>query len=286
MRKYLLQMLGFVAALMCSNVVFAADVPTSETWVVNYHNNAPLTDHFGYDLVVLDPDQGYDVRTLISRGQTVLAYLSIGEVENYRSVYQQVKGTPLILMENKNWPGSYYVDVRNPKWTQLLIETVIPNLLRQGYNGLMLDTIDNPIDLARRDPKKYAGMDKAAANLVKTIRHQYPNIHIMLNRGFEILPQVAPSLNSVLAESTYTTYDFEQKKAKNLKPDDRKFYTNSLAAAQKRNAKLKVYSLDYWPLEDTQGVKAIYKAQRANGYVPYVSTVALDAVHLEPEGGE
>ena len=254
----------------------------SEKWVVTYHNNTPVTDLFNYDLVVLDASHGYDVRSLVAREQTVLAYVSIGEVENYRPYFKQAKKSGVVLQENKNWPGSYYVDVRKPAWTKLIIEQVIPDLLRQGYTGLMLDTIDNPIYLASKG-KDYKGMDKAAANLVKAVRHHYPDIHLMLNRGFEILPEVAPSINSVLAESTYTTYDFETKKPRKLNAEERAYSANAIKAAEARNDRLKVYSLDYWPTNDTDGVKEIYTEQAKRGYVPYVSTVELDKVFHQQE---
>lgn len=261
-------------------MAYAAD-KQPENWLVVYQGTHTITDLYDVDMLVLEAEQGHDVRSLVAQGQTVLAYISLGEVEQYRDYYQTVKNSGAVLHENKNWPGSFYVDIRNPEWARVLIEEAIPELLRMGYSGLMFDTLDNAIFLAQQDGGKdgqYAGMDTAAVRLVKAIRHHYPDIHIMVNRGVEILPQIAADINSVLAESTYTMYDFDTKKPVKLKAPDRRYYTEALAKAKQANPSLKIYSLDYWNPDDKKGVAEIYKAQQKQGYIPYVSTVELDEI--------
>lgn len=278
---------GFVlvSALFCgAGASMATDAAASKTpWAVLYHSGTPITDLFDIDLLVLDANSGYDVRTLTARGQTVLAYLSIGEVEDYRPYYTAVQKSGAVLMENKNWSGSYFVDVRHKFWVTLLIEKIIPDLLRQGYSGLMLDTVDNPIFLASQGAK-YKGMDKAAVKLIKAIRYHYPDMHIMLNRGFEILPEVATSIDSILAESTFTTYNFENKKAEKLTSIEHEGYKKALEKATKKKGTLKVYTLDYWAIDDVQTIRSIYEYQQSNGYTPYVSTVELDKIHKHDLG--
>lgn len=41
-------------------------------------------------------------------------------------------------------------------------------------------------------------------------------------------------------------------------------------------------TLDYWNPADTAGLRRIYRAQRANGFLPYVATVELDRLVPEP----
>jgi hypothetical protein len=51
---------------------------------------------------------------------------------------------------------------------------------------------------------------------------------------------------------------------------------------KKRFPKLQIMSLDYWDPADTKGVATIYSTQRANGFIPYVSTIELNRVVEEP----
>ncbi len=66
----------------------------------------------------------------------------------------------------------------------------------------------NDVILELREPKRFKGMTQASIALVKRIRQANPGIPIMLNRGYEILPQVASDITMLLAESLVSDYDF------------------------------------------------------------------------------
>ena len=55
-----------------------------------------------------------------------------------------------------------------------------------------------------------------------------------------------------------------------------------LQDAQRRNPALRVFTLDYWDPSDAEGLREIYHRQRAQGFSPYVATIALDEVIVEP----
>ena len=54
-------------------------------------------DFISYDLVVLDPQLHPPLRVLREEKKTILAYLSLGEVENYRNYFQAalLRNSPL-----------------------------------------------------------------------------------------------------------------------------------------------------------------------------------------------
>jgi len=185
-------------------------------------------------------------------------------------------------MENADWPGSFYVDVRDPRWTKRVIEELIPAILHKGFTGIFLDTLDNPSELERIDKVKYEGMTDAAVRLVRTIRRHYPEIKIMLNRGYEILPDVGEAIDMELGESVYTDYNFETKRYSRV---DTGLYQNqvkNLKDAADRFPGLDIYTLDYWDPSDYRGVAEIYAVQRKNGFLPYVSSIKLDRIVAEP----
>lgn len=252
-------------------------------WMLVYTDKVPVRDLMRYDTVILDSRYHPPLRPLIEAGKTVLGYISLGEVEKFRAHYKEVEKEGILLGWNKDWPNSRYVDVRDPRWTKRVIEELIPAMIHKGFHGIMMDTLDNPADLERRDPNKFKGMTAAAARLVRTIRRHYPDLVIMMNRAYEILPDVERHIDIVLGESVYADYDFAKKNYKLVKPA---FYTQQvkwLKAAQKRTPSLRVFSLDYWDPNDTKGVDRIYKVQRANGFEAYVSTIKLNRVLPRPE---
>jgi uncharacterized protein (TIGR01370 family) len=253
-----------------------------ERWVVVYSEKPAVEAFRDYKLVVLDGLHHPPIQPLVEQRKTVIGYISLGEVEKFRDHYAAVEKEGILLDQNPNWPESRYVDVRDPRWTRRVIEQLIPHLLHKGFHGIFLDTLDNPPDLERRDPQRFKGMTAAAANLVKAIRRHYPRIYIMMNRGYEILPAVEGSIDSVLGESIFTTIDFQTKTYRLVKPAEYRQQVDLLQAAQKRRPGLKVYTLDYWQPTDATGLIRIYTEQRKNGFIPYVSVKELDRIVREP----
>jgi len=158
----------------------------------------------------------------------------------------------------------------------------VPGILEQGFQGLFLDTLDDPSELERRSPAAYRGMSAAAVALVKALRQAFPSIKIMMNRGYDILPEVTGVIDMELGESVYATYDFSRK-AYHLAPaKDYQQQVRALKQAKKLNPALGIYSLDYWDPTDRIGIRRIYREERANGFEPYVSTIELNQVIKEP----
>lgn len=278
MRKVL-----FLAATLAVHAGAGAAVRAAdERWVVVYSEKPAVAEFRDYGLVVLDSVHHPPIRPLLEQKKTVIGYISLGEVENYRDYYKAVEAEGILYEKNPNWPDSRYVDVRDVRWTRRVVEDLIPRLLQKGFQGIFIDTLDNPADLERRDPVKFKGMTEAAANLVKAIRRQYPRMYIMLNRSYEILPAVEGLIDSVLGESVFTEIDFEKNTYRLAAPQTYQLQVKWLKEAKARRPKLKVYTLDYWPPADTAGVARIYAEQRKNGFIPYVSVKDLDRVLKEP----
>lgn len=272
------------AALALPRVARAAppSVGDGVSWAVYYADKEPTRAFEPYKLLVLDSRNHPPLRPLKDRGKTLLGYISVGEVETHRSWFDRVKGWGLLDQENPNWPGSFYVDVRDRRWVKLVVEELIPGLLHAGFDGVFLDTLDNPPHLERTDPKRWAGMTDAAARLVATIRTNWPRIRIMQNRGYEILPQTARAIDYALGESVYAGWDFAAKTSRLQSEEDYRFQVDALTGAKAINPALGLFSLDYWDPADAAGLRAIYARQRANGFSPYVSVVDLDRLVAEP----
>ncbi len=254
-------------------------------WVVYYGNEASYQDFTGYDLVVLDPSNTMEIAPLQARGTEVYGYLSIGEVETYRDHFTWAEEQGLLIEENPNWPGNHIVDVRRQAWREKLIYDVVPELFRRGFDGLFLDTADSPLYL-EREQEGFDGMRQAVIRLIRSLDRNFPERGLILNRGYEVLADVAQNLDYALGESVYTTYDFEAEEPRRLDAAAYRRQVELLQNAQQVNPDLTVLTLDYWDPEDTQTVKQIYAEQRAHGFWPYVATVDLQKIVPEPGSGD
>ncbi|MEM1282326.1 MAG: endo alpha-1,4 polygalactosaminidase [Chlamydiota bacterium] len=253
-----------------------------ERWVVDYAEIIQPKEFKAYDVVVLDTKVGPELKFLQEQNKQTIGYLSLGQVLAQRDYFDLVKKEGLLIEEDPDWPGSYTVDIRKKEWVKLVIEKLIPQVLFKRFNGVMLDTVDQVAALEQKDPEKYRGMTEAAAHLIQAMRKHYPQMTIMMNRGYEIVPQVADSLDILLGESVYTKYDFQTKSYKKVSPDDYKWQVEKLNQAREVNPLIQIFTLDYWDPEDKEFIKEIYRLERENGFIPYVSTIDLQRVIPEP----
>lgn len=254
----------------------------TERYCVYYNDTAPIEAFSSYDLIVLDSEHHPYLEGFIQQKKEILGYISLGEVESERDFFEEVKAEGILLQENEHWPGSFYVDIRDPRWAKRVIEDLIPQILFQHFNGIFLDTLDNPGELERQNPEQYQGMVDAAVQLVELIRQHFPTIKIMMNRGYELLPRVAGTIDMVMGESVYADFDFDNKRYQFVPEDLYLTQVKILKDAQALHPDLKVYTLDYWYPSEPMVIKEIYKIQRDNGFIPYVSTVDLHKIIPEP----
>ena len=93
-----------------------------------------------------------DITTLSTKqnggSRLVIAYMSIGEAEDYRYYWQQgwKVGTPsFIKKENPNWAGNYKVHYWDPEWQAIIYGndgSYLKKILDAGSDGVYLDIID------------------------------------------------------------------------------------------------------------------------------------------------
>ncbi|MGP1428847.1 MAG: endo alpha-1,4 polygalactosaminidase [Fusobacterium sp.] len=99
-----------------------------------------------YDNVFFTKEQIEELKIKKNGGKRiVIAYLSVGEAEDYRLYWKKEwnKNKPdWIVKENENWEGNYIVKYWNPKWKEI-IKQYQKKLDEIGVDGYLLDTLDS-----------------------------------------------------------------------------------------------------------------------------------------------
>lgn len=196
--------------LVFPGLVFAKpSLENIQTYANSYkeYTKADLKKLKKFDLVVIDA-YGVPERKFISelkKSKTiVLAYLNIGQAERWRKYFFKLP-KEIILKEDPFWRGNFFIEVNDARWQKIILNEAISDIFQHGnFDGLMLDMLD-AVD-------EYPHIKEGMVSLVKKIRHKYPNLLIVPNRGFTILPKIAPYIDAFKYEEMCSSYDFQKKK--------------------------------------------------------------------------
>ncbi|CDR34307.1 endo alpha-1,4 polygalactosaminidase [Criblamydia sequanensis] len=264
--------------LFCESRSFADNRP----FAIIYNSEISKDTLKNFNLLVMDDTTLPLIETINQSDVTTLGYLNLGEIEKSRKYFSKVLDLGILLSENPNWPSEYAIDIRSLKWAEFVIEDLIPLLLFKRFDGLFIDTLDTPLELERQNPSQFSGMRESAISLIKAIRINYPDVPIMVNRAYEILPEIGGLINMVLAESLFTSYDFSKKEYRKENEEEIKRQIDFLKNLKKLFPHLTIYTLDYWNSSDSQGIKAIYERSEKEGFIPYVADIDLMKIQEKP----
>jgi polysaccharide biosynthesis protein PelA len=245
-------------------------------WLAFYGESADDAALAGYDIIILDPGYRGSIQTIVARGAHVCGYLSLCEIRMSDPLFGALD--PSVLLEpNPEWPGTRRVDIRNPSWRSFILEIAIPPIAAAGFGGLMFDTLDTSAYLEATDPVRYRGMRAAAIELIGVIRERFPNMMLIMNRGYELLPQLVQKIDALIVESLLTIPD-QRGGFMFADPIEVKREIALLKPATQRQPPLPVLSLDYWDPDDAKTIAEIYRRERDLGHHPYVAARLLDRV--------
>lgn len=284
-------------ALSLSAVAAQRDWNTVQSWVYqlcNYRNDR-LDDieKSVFDLAVIDlsRDGGSDYFTMEEidavkkSGKIVLAYFSIGSIEEYRPEWTRV---PKDLRAGKvdGWPQEHYVRFWDTRWWPI-VRGRLDQALKAGFDGAYLDMLNTYEEI----PNTGLDSEVRARKMVDLIVRisQYAKGR---ETNFRIVPQNCPEL--------YTWSYWEPRKNERYiqaidglglesvfymahdKPADKGWCEeNRRNALAIRKAGKLVLGVDY--AKKPMSVADAYRRQRELGFVPYVTIRSLDRIQERPE---
>ena len=237
-----------------------------------YGAHAPVDELQAFDVVVVDPDQGLDPIAYQTGNSELFAYVSVGELESYRSYASVVPGR-WVLGENKAW-GSRIIDLSQSEWPKFVVTRIIGPLWNQGYRGFFLDTLDS-YQLVANTPEDQQKQEQGLIAVIRAIKKAYPKANLIFNRGFEIIPDVSKHVYAVAVESLFQGWDQTVKRYVEVSDEDRQWLLEQLQIL-KKDYHLPVIVIDYMPPKDRKGARAVAKKIQALGMIPWVTNPELD----------
>ncbi|HLY31378.1 MAG TPA: MJ1477/TM1410 family putative glycoside hydrolase [Ktedonobacterales bacterium] len=214
----------------------------------------------------------------------VVAYLSIGEAENYRWYWQNGwrpggAGSPSWLAaEDSDWPGNYWVRYWEPAW-QKIVFAYLDKIIAAGFDGIYLDRID-----AYAEPYANGHEDDMLA-FVQAIA-SYARTHSPLGHDFGVIAQNAEelgpghpdyvrALTGIGREETYV-----QAMNDPTAPSDTAEAVADLQVFRQQSQGHLVLTVDYATQADL--IRMAYTKSRAQGFIPYVTDDSLSSMRINP----
>jgi len=164
-------------------------------------------------------------------GRKVLAYLSIGEAEDYRRYWKRewdidrdghpdAKAPIWLCNENPDWKGNYKVRYWNEAWQAIILE-LLDEAIKTGFDGVYLDIVDGfeffEYDPARKDwidnrsnpvtGKTYREDMIAWVQRIAThTRHRKPGFIVVPQNGVQLLENTGymATIDAIGVEDLFT----------------------------------------------------------------------------------
>jgi cysteinyl-tRNA synthetase len=196
-----------VLIALCTPARNAPELSSVRSWAFQLQNVDPVEIKLSpYDVVVIDygldrrnatafPRELVDLMRTRSDGKPrlVLAYVSIGEAENYRYYWQDswLKSRPEWLEpENPDWPGNYLVQYWHPEWRALLFgnpDAYLDRVIDAGFDGVYLDGVDKFEQWRSRRPSAAADMVELVGAIASYGRARRPDFLVIPQNGDGLL---------------------------------------------------------------------------------------------------
>lgn len=247
----------------------------AESLALYYAARPPLAELRAFDHVVLEPDHVAQPPATSSSTRWY-AYVSVGEVHPQRAYRQRIPAD-WIIGRNSAWAADI-IDQSQPQWPRFFLDQVITPLWQRGYRGFFLDTLDS-YQLASATPEQRQQQEQGLLRVLQLIKQQYPEVRLIANRGFELLPQAAPQIDMVVAESLYQGWDASKKQYRPVPQADHDWLDAKLKQVQQQYHK-PVAVIDYVDPAKRELARETASRISADGYIPWVSTPALDQLGI------
>ena len=256
--------------------VATAGQPSARLYI-NYSLKPPPQDLLACPLTILDPHAVADLRPGQAKGNRFLAYLSLVELaRGSPSDAEAGKQHVPFIATNEAW-ASRLMDVTSPEWRNLVMDRMAVTAFSKGFDGLFLDTVDS---VANPAFKNKAQARKALVEVILALHKRWPQAQLVMNRGFDLLPEVASVLNGLLVESVFQGFDPSTKHFQPVNEDGTRWLLSRIREAQER--KLQVYVVDYVSPSEQTLAETTAKRILALGCVPLITTPALNGVVVAP----
>lgn len=180
-----------LAAIVMLASPAAADrdtVRNGKSWSIQLQGDGSALRKKNADVAVLDPDEVHNPGKLKTKAngckRAVLAYISVGESEDFRSYMKKGKKTWATSGE-QGWSGNKIVKYWDPEWKSI-VKSRVRAAMAAGYDGVYLDRIDT-YERIKAPGGSRAEMVKLVKEIASQARASNKNAAVAVQNAEELL---------------------------------------------------------------------------------------------------
>ena len=212
----------------------------------------------------------------------VLAYLSVGEAENYRYYWQKewaAKPPTWLGKENKSWPGNFIVKFWTDEWREIVLakgKGYLDKIIEQGFDGVFLDRVDVYEEWRKPKRRSRAQMIDFVVKLSQTAKSRRHGFYVFVQNAEQLLTnkRYRGHIDGIVKEDMLYGYAHDTR----LNPKAmRKAHIKHLKLAQRHH--LPVLVVEYLSGSPKKRNAAVSKIRKLK-FIPYIAERSL--THLLP----
>ncbi len=182
-------------------------VRDAKSWSYQLQGDMTSTARSNADVAVVDPDHTGNPKKLKTKrngdSRDVLAYISIGEVEEGRA-YMKSKGSKhWNTGKTQGWEGNYAAKYWDDDWKKI-VKSRVNKAIADGYDGVYLDRVDTYEGMKGRKTAR-SDMIGFVKEVAATARSKRGDAAVVVQNGEELLTDKSyvAAIDGVAKESLY-----------------------------------------------------------------------------------
>ena len=164
-------------------------VAKGKSWSLQLQGDGSSLKKRNADVAVVDPDEIKNpgkLKTKANGGKrAVLAYISVGEAENYRG-YMKKGSKSWLTAKEQGWSGNKMVKYWDPEWKNI-VKSRVRAAMDAGYDGVYLDRIDTYERMKAPNGKSGEEMKRLVGEIASEARSRKKNAAVAVQNAEELL---------------------------------------------------------------------------------------------------
>jgi len=241
--------------------------------IIYYGDNLDYNQVMMHHYIIVQPSKiDTSSQNFQDTKSNMYAYVSLCEISKDVEEYEKIK-PEWIVGRNTKWNNDI-LDIRHQEYKEFLFREYIDPIIESGFENLFFDTLDS-YQMICKTLHKRVKIEQEVVNFINLVHEKYPNVKIVINRGFEIIDSVYDSIEAVLFESYYFGLGEGVQTYKKVSVADREWLDSKLNRVKSYG--LPIIAVDYLSESDIDEMaQEAVEVIMDKGMIPFVSNKDLN----------